>query len=360
MSVITCVSRVLHSVILANHTHLRSFGIWLVLVSLTCPPARSWQDSPVSHTQQPGWNMLVKPLAETFSQSDRKIIVMPLADAENNVSALGAYLSGQISQRMKELFPQIEIINPETLKVPARSDSKLEVPESDTEELKTLAWSAGAEICILGDFAPFKDEIGISLHAWRSDRSMLADSYGSIPLAPEMRELAPKLLKYTPPADGIFIAGGGGVSWPKPLSPSKSNSTGSNRDFGAGLVSMSLVVGTDGEVQQIVILESSSASLASRAVKLFHSLKYTPAKAPDGTAVPARVYLKFAVVELELTISSDGSVQQARVLESPNQSLSDRAIQSVKKWKFKPATSPAGQSVAAKVPTEITFTLYSK
>jgi TonB family protein len=342
--------------------HLRFFGVWLVLVPLICPFVHTWQDVPALQTLQPGLDALLDPLTEKFSQTgNHKIVVMPLADPEDNINALGAHISRQISERLKELFPAMEMIDAETIHVPTRSDSKLEASDSDIEDLKKLAWSAGAEICVLGDFAQFKDEMGVSLHAWKSDQSLLADTYGSIPLTVQMRELSPKPLIYTPPAGGIFTAGMGGVSLPKPLNPSLANSTGKNRDLHrAGLVSLNLVVETSGEVQQLVILESSSASLSSRVEKMFHSLRYTPAKAPDGTAEPSRFHLTFAVVELELTVAVDGSVRQAIVLESPNQSLSDKAIQGVKKWKLKPAIGPGGQPVMAKVPTEITFTLYSK
>jgi TonB family protein len=286
---------------------------------------------------------------------------MPLADANDNVNALGAHLSRQISERLNKLFPETEIINPEALHVPTRSESNVEVSEPDTEKLKELAWSAGAEICILGDFAPFKKEIGISLHAWKSDRSLLADSFGSVPLTPQMRDLSPKPLVYTPPVDGIFTAGVGGVTLPEPLNPSAANSTGQNGDLqAAGLISMNLVVGTNGAVQQVVILESTSASFSSRVVKMFRSLQYAPAKAPDGTAVPTRFHLTFAVVELELTVAVDGSVRQARVLESPNQAFSDKATQDVKKWKLKPAIGPGGKPVMAKVQTEIRFIVHSK
>jgi TonB family protein len=337
-------------------------NVWLVLAFLICPYLYSWLDASVLRMQQQGLDMLVSPLAERISQSgNRKVVVMPLADAKDNVNALGAHLSRQISERLNKLFPEIEIIDPETLHVPAQSDSNLEVSESDIEKLKSLAWSAGAEICILGDFAPFKVEMGISLHAWKSDQSLLADSYGSIPLTPQMLDLSPKPLTYTLPMDGIFAGGFGGVSLPKPLNPSIANSTGENGDLhGAGLVSMNLVVGANGTVQQVVILESSSASLSSRVVKIFSSLRYVPAKTPDGTAVAARFHLTFAVVEVELTVAADGRVRQARVLESPNQDFSDKAIQGVKNWKLKPAIGPGGQPVVAKVQTEITFTLYSK
>jgi len=352
--------RMLQYVAVAYREYWRISCVWLVFVTLINTSLHSRQDAPVLLIQQQGLDALVGYLAEKISQSrSRKVLVMPLADAKNNVNALGAHLSRQISERLYKLFPDIEIIDPERIHIPTESESNAEVSESDIEKLKKLAWSTGAEICILGDFAPFKNEIGISSHVWKSDQLLLADTYGSIPLTQQMRDLSPNPLVYTPPMDGIFTAGVGGVSLPKLLNPSTANLTGQNGDLqGAGLVSMNLVVATNGAVQQVVILESSSASFSSRVVKMFRSLRYEPAKAPDGTAVLARFHLTFAIVELELAVGVDGSVRQARVLESPSQAFSDKAIQGVKKWKLKPAIGPGGKPVEAKVQTEITFSLY--
>jgi len=102
---------------------------------------------------------------------------MPLADAKDNVDALGAYLSRQISEMLKELAPEVEIINPENLHVKSRMDSGGQSSESDIEALKQLAWSAGADICVLGDFAPYNDEIGISHASHLELRSIIALGY---------------------------------------------------------------------------------------------------------------------------------------------------------------------------------------
>jgi len=86
-------------------------------------------------------------------------------------------------------------------------------------------------------------------------------------------------------------------------------------------------------------------------------LKYTAATAPDGTPVAVHLLTDFAVVELEITVATDGSVQQARVIQSPKKAFSDRALDSVRKWKLKPATGPGGKPVVAKVAVELSFRL---
>lgn len=100
--------------------------------------------------------MFLSRLAENISRSgNRKVVVTPLADAKDKVDALGRYLSRQISETLKELAPEVEIINPENLHVKSQIDSGGQISESDIEELKQLAWSVGADICVLADFAPY-------------------------------------------------------------------------------------------------------------------------------------------------------------------------------------------------------------
>jgi TonB family protein len=318
------------------------------------------QDANILAVPQQGFDELVRPITEKiFLSGRRKIVVIPLADTDDNLDALGGYLSQEVSRRLARAIPGTQIVDSRTLHLPSTTDSKLDSSDSDIERLKNLAWGAGADICILGDFAPFKGEIGVSLHVWGSDGSLLADSYGGIPVTREMRDLASKPLKYTPPRDEIFAAGRGGVSRPIVIKSSASNlENWARKTLGAGFVSMELVIGPEGSVQQITTASSSSASLASRVEEKFKSLLFTPAAAPDGTPVPVRVHSEFAVVELELTVGTDGRVQQALILKSPNQAFSEQALRAVQKWKLKPAIGPGGNPVAAKVKTEITFTLF--
>ncbi len=348
-----------HSLPVANRNDYWFIGP-LVFLFLTWFPSRAKQDVSVSTVPQQGFDELVRPITEKiFLSAKRKIVVIPLADSDDNLDALGGYLSQEVLRRLAKAIPGSQIVDSGTLHLPGTTDSKFDSSNSDIERLKNLAWAAGADICVLGDFAPFKDEIGASLHAWSSDGSLLADSYGGIPLTREMRDLASKPLKYTPPRDEIFAAGRGGVSRPIVIKSSASNlENWTHKTLGAGFVSMELVIGPEGSVQRITTSTSSSVSLASRVEEKFNSLRFTPATAPDGTPVAVRVHSEFAVVELELTVGTDGRVRHALILKSPNQTFSERALRAVQEWKLKPASGPGGNPVTAKVKTEITFMLY--
>lgn len=121
---------------------------------------------------------------------------------------------------------------------------------------------------------------------------------------------------------------------------------------------MAVVVGQDGRVHDVRLLKNSSPEFATRAIEEVKNLKYKAAAAPDGTPVAVRFQMEFAVVELEITVAADGSVAEARVTHSPSKVFSDRSLDTVRKWRLKPATGPAGKPVAVKVPVEITFRLF--
>ena len=90
----------------------------------------------------------------------------------------------------------------------------------------------------------------------------------------------------------------------------------------------------------------------------------------DGTSLPVCVFCpspdytdlartaKYrGTVELSLIVTKDGAVNSVFVLKGAPFELTQKAIDAVQKWKFKPAKAH-GQSVAVRVPVDIEFQLY--
>jgi TonB family protein len=77
---------------------------------------------------------------------------------------------------------------------------------------------------------------------------------------------------------------------------------------------------------------------------------------PDYTDL-ARTAKYRGTVELSLVVTKDGVVNSVLVLKGAPFSLTQKAIDAVQKWKFKPAKSH-GQSVPVRVPVDIEFQLY--
>jgi TonB family protein len=77
---------------------------------------------------------------------------------------------------------------------------------------------------------------------------------------------------------------------------------------------------------------------------------------PDYTDL-ARTAKYRGTVELSLIVTKDGTVTSIVVLKGAPFSLTQKAIDAVQKWKFKPAKL-RGQSVPVRVPVDIEFQLY--
>jgi len=77
---------------------------------------------------------------------------------------------------------------------------------------------------------------------------------------------------------------------------------------------------------------------------------------PDYTEL-ARTAKYRGTVELSLIVTKEGVVNSVLVLKGAPFSLTQKAIDAVQKWKFKPAKL-RGQSVAVRVPVDIEFQLY--
>ena len=77
---------------------------------------------------------------------------------------------------------------------------------------------------------------------------------------------------------------------------------------------------------------------------------------PDYTDL-ARTAKYRGTVELSLIVTKDGAVNSVVVLKGAPFALTQKAIDAVQKWKFKPAKL-RGQSVPVRVPVDIEFQLY--
>jgi TonB family protein len=77
---------------------------------------------------------------------------------------------------------------------------------------------------------------------------------------------------------------------------------------------------------------------------------------PDYTDL-ARAAKYRGIVELSLIVTKDGKVSSVMVLRGAPFSLTQQAIETVQKWKFKPAKKDK-QSVSVRVPVDIEFQLY--
>ena len=83
------------------------------------------------------------------------------------------------------------------------------------------------------------------------------------------------------------------------------------------------------------------------------SCKYCPN--PDFPKEARNAKIQSASVLLEVTVTEEGAAKDVSVLRDPGNGFRDKAVEAVKKWKFRPAEDKDGNPVACKVNVEVSF-----
>jgi len=63
-------------------------------------------------------------------------------------------------------------------------------------------------------------------------------------------------------------------------------------------------------------------------------------------------------VVLQVTVTADGRAVNISIVKDPGMGLGEKAVESVRAWRFRPAAGPNGKIVPVTVPIEVTFRLY--
>jgi TonB family protein len=115
-------------------------------------------------------------------------------------------------------------------------------------------------------------------------------------------------------------------------------------------------------------LQQASTDLSGTLASL--SVKGVANAGAPGTSVPKCVYcpnpdytdqaraakLSGSVV-LRIVVNAEGNAEEITVVKKLGMGLDEKAIETVKNWRFKPADGPDGNPVASVVPIEVTFRL---
>jgi TonB family protein len=235
----------------------------------------------------------------------KKIIVLDFSGPDKTWSPFSAKLADQFSDTFKqEGFPW-EVIDRSELA--ARLEAHQLSPKAmlDTAAAKDIAGELGAEAFVLGSFGPAENGIGISLHCVLTADGVRTRPFpypvirGKIPFTPEVTAQLGSPPESMRPKDGLFTPGEGGVSNP-------------------------------------MCLECPRTEYTAEARR---------AKA-RGTVV------------LEVAIDAQGRAKKVTLLSSPGFELDLAAANTVKQWKFKPATDVDGNPVSVLEKVEVTFQLY--
>jgi len=229
----------------------------------------------------------------------KKVVVAELKGPDAQLHPVGKYLADRLSESLQKEFPGLQVIDRSQGKADSKSDGDAEDGSAALEKTKAWARNLGANFVVTGSFARVSQGIGVSLsvmHCSDSSRWWYGVTNGLVPITDEIMALSSDAVPS--PKNGISRAGVGGVTIP--------------------------------------------------------SCVHCPA--PDYTSKARRADYQ-GVVLLDVAVNADGQPGQITVVKGPGLGLGleESAIETVKKWKFKPAFGPDGNPVPVLVPIEITF-----
>lgn len=256
------------------------------IVSLLC-----FLQAPRASAQLPGMKTLITPLAQKIAVSHKhRIVVFPLIGKDQENFYLGAWLAKQISAGISDAVTGLQMVDASSDRIPIDENSSTGHPAYNTKLLDRAAKKTGADIVVTGNFAPYGTGLGISLIASkRGYRDNLAESNGEVEITSEMKTLLVKPLDFSPPPDGVYLAGWGGVSTPKCVEcPDPAYSDEARRNGLEGVVVLSIVIRPDGSLKQIDVEQSPIPVFAWSAVDTLKRWRLQPASGPNGKPVTAR------------------------------------------------------------------------
>jgi len=114
-------------------------------------------------------------------------------------------------------------------------------------------------------------------------------------------------------------------------------------------------------VSSVHLLAQDSSPKNGEIIYEFHKAGENGITAPKAVSMPQPEYTDQArrkkingTVLLSLVVGADGTVRDPAVTRSLDKGLDKQALETVKKWKFEPATKD-GQPVAVRIDVEVSF-----
>jgi TonB family protein len=280
-----------------NHSLL---SIPLLAIAFLLPAAASRAQNSATSTDT-AISQLASHIAEPLQKMHAtKVVFADLKGPDGQLHPVGRWLADQLANSCNKDFPGLEIIIRPQNEEAAKSVDEAGNQEQALKNLKEWARSIGANVVVEGSFARTADGIGVSLRAFSTSdpAGLQPEAKGLVPFSDEIARLSPEPVPS--PKDGVPHAGMGGASVPQ-------------------------------------CIHCPPPNYSSDARKAHF----------EGTVV------------LQVVITTDGRAINIKILKDPGNGLGMKAVESVRKWKFKPAIGPDGKPLAVIVPIEVTFRLYN-
>jgi TonB family protein len=262
------------------------------------PSART-QEATRSQAEQPpaAIQELANRVAANISKltAKRKILVLDFSGPEKLWLPFSAWLADQFSAGLVHAGEPLEII-PRSQLADAMAERHLAAKETlDDKNAESLAQLLGADAIVKGSFVAFGDRLIVDV----AYLTTAANSWASAPPTQTVHskiEVVPEIAAHLDvpfnslrPKDGIYRAWEAGIGSPVcvrcPRVPYPRAASGRRVE---GVITLDTIITANGDVAKVRIIKSVDPALDEAAVDTVRNWKFKPATDPDGKAVPVR------------------------------------------------------------------------
>jgi TonB family protein len=229
---------------------------------------------------------------QLLAANKKKPFILDLSLPDDQPSPLGAWLADRISESLEQAHPELEVV-PRYRWTSARGPAGF-AHDRNQEYLhnEQRAQSLGAEVLVQGNFAAISGGIGITLIA--SDRISGGESrfeaLAEIPITSEMQSLMSTPVPQRAAPAGIFRAGMAGIGAPVcEICPAPEYTYVAKAKKLQGVVITQLAIAVDGTVQNVRVVRTPDPALANAAIRTVHTWRFKPAHNFQGESVPVVV-----------------------------------------------------------------------
>jgi TonB family protein len=273
-----------------SNCHLKNKIAWSCVLRISVVFLLASASIPHARAQQPQIDALAARVAEELRKKHEKtVIVFDFVGPDKKSTAFGQKIADDFSDALKKSGPTLSVIDRTQIAQGLKADRLASV--YDTEMNLRLAKELKAAAMVLGTIELHDENLKIAVDSYRvTDGKTIKEFKVKVPLTEQMKSLIDTHPDAGENQSATLPSGGAnGYSLPACIyCPQAQYSAQGAKSHIEGTVILVAIVGPDGQAHDIRVVTALPDGLTEKAIEAVRSWKFKPAKGPDGTPAAVR------------------------------------------------------------------------
>jgi TonB family protein len=245
------------------------------------------------NAQLPKMDARAAQIADAISKSDvESVIVFDFWGPGARLNALGEYLGQNFSHELANQHRSFSIMDPTKISTLCENQKLSSSAIRDSMAAAWIGEELGAKAVVVGQLSIVDDQLVIDIIAYRTKTGKQIVGFKSeMPLNVDMRALMARDVEYVSRTaeSNVPAAGKNGFGFPTCIRcPPAEFDPRAESEHIQGTVTLIATIGTDGKAHNIVVTKALSHGLTEKAVEAVNIWTFRPAAAPDGEPAEVR------------------------------------------------------------------------